>query len=148
MFLRGNGAKPSLAAAYYHRAYDGGAPDLDIGSALNSTVALASADLRGFHYDANALFNEVLDGTVRRAQFGQSLSISHLLTGKLSAGAEFWHFTQPLQRGNAVGNLWNVSYAARRNLVFDTGLDVGLTRTSTPWEVFAGVTYVFPRRVW
>ena len=43
--------------------------------------------------------------------------------------------------GNAVGNLWAVTYTARRNLVFDTGFEKGLTSTSTRWEAFAGLTY-------
>lgn len=148
LLLHGERAKPSIAIAYYHRAYDGGAPDLDIGSALNSAVVLASADVHGFHYDTNAVFNEVTDGSLRRAQYGQTLSISHAIRGKLSAGGELWHFTQPFLRGNAVGNLWNVSYAARKNLVFDAGFDAGLTSTSTPWEVFAGFTYLLPHRLW
>lgn len=148
LLLHGERAKPSIAIAYYHRAYDGGAPDLDIGSALNSAVVLASADVHGFHYDTNAVFNEVTDGSLRRAQYGQTLSISHAIRGKLSAGGELWHFTQPFLHGNAVGNLWNVSYAARKNLVFDAGFDAGLTSTSTPWEVFAGFTYLLPHRLW
>jgi hypothetical protein len=148
LLVRGEGPKPSLAVAYYHRAYDGGAPDLDVGSALNSAIVLASADVHGFHYDTNALFNEVTGGSIRRAQYGQTLSISHPIRGKLSVGGELWHFTQPFLHANALGNLWNASYSARNNLVFDAGFNVGLTNTSTPWEVFAGFTYLLPHRLW
>jgi hypothetical protein len=148
LFWHGEGSKPTLAVAYYHRTYDGGAPDLDIGGSKNSVVLLASADVKGFHYDANAIFNEQVNGVLRRGQFGQTISISHPLVGKFSLGGELWHFTQPFVKGNAVGNLWNVAYAARKNLVFDAGFDVGLTGTSTPWEVFAGFTYVLPHRLW
>jgi len=78
----GEGATPTLAASYLHRAYDGGAPEVDFGSPTNSFLILASADVKGFHYDANAVFNELVQASVRRAQFGQTLSISHPIAGK------------------------------------------------------------------
>jgi hypothetical protein len=140
----GEGAKPTLAVSYFHRAYDGGAPEFDFGSPKNSVLLLASAEVKGFHYDANAMFNELTEGTVRRAQFGQSLTISHPLKGKFTLSGEIWHFTQPFLRGNAVGNLWAVSYAARKTLVFDGGFNRGLTDTSTRWEAFVGFTYLLP----
>ena len=40
---------------------------------------------------------------------------------------ELWHFTQPFTNGNAVGNLWALSYAVRSNLIFDVAIDKGLT---------------------
>ena len=46
------------------------------------------------------------------------------------------------------GNLWAVTYAARKNLVFDAGFEKGLTGTSTHWEAFAGLTYLLPHRLW
>ena len=143
----GEGAKPTVAVSYFHRAYDGGVPELDFGSPLNSFLLLASADVKGFHYDANAMLNELVQGNARRAQFGQSLSISHPLKGKFSLSGEIWHFTQPFLRNNAVGNLWAVSYAARKTLVFDGGFNRGLTGTSTRWEAFVGFTYLLPHRL-
>jgi hypothetical protein len=143
----GEGARPTLAMSYSHRAYDGGAPEFDVGSSANSVVLLASADVRGFHYDANAMFNELTEGRVRRGQFGQSLTISHPLKGKFTLSGEIWHFTQPFLRGNAVGNLWAVSYAARKILVLDAGFNRGLTGTSTRWEAFIGFTYLLPHRL-
>ena len=143
----GEGAKPTLAISYFHRAYDGGAPEFDFGSPKNSVLLLASAEVKGFHYDANAMFNELTEGTVRRAQFGQSLTISHPLAGKFTLSGEIWHFTQPFLRGNAVGNLWAVSYAASKTLVFDGGFNRGLTGTSTRWEAFVGFTYLLPHRL-
>jgi len=144
----GEGSKPTLSASYFRRVYDGGAPELDIGSPLNSSVFYASADVKGFHYDANAVFNEVLEGPVRRLQFGQTLSISHPLGKGFGLSGEIWRFSQPFQRSNAIGNLWAVSYAARKNLVFDVGFDKGLTNTSTHWEAFAGLTYLLPHKLW
>ena len=144
----GEGARPTIAVSYFHRAYDGGAPELDFGSPANSVLVLASADVKGFHYDANGMFNELTSGNARRAQFGQSLSISHPIGGKFTISGEIWHFTQPFLHGNAVGNLWALSYAARKNLVFDAAFNRGLTGTSTRWEAFVGFTYLLPHRLW
>jgi hypothetical protein len=143
----GEGSKPTIAASYFHRVYDGGAPELDYGSPLNSILLLASGDVRGFHYDTNAIFNELVEGTVRRAQFGQTLSISHPLAGKFTVSGEIWHFTQPFLRGDAVGNLWAIGYNARKTLVLDAGFNRGLTSTSTRWEAFVGFTYLLPHRL-
>lgn len=143
----GEGATPTIAASYFRSVYDGTAPDLDIGSSKNSVLLLASADVKKFHYDANAFFNEVLSDPVRRAQFGQSLSISHPITSRLGLAGEIWHFSQPFIGGNAVGNLWAVSYNASKILVFDAGFDHGFTSSSTHWEVFAGFTYLLPHKI-
>jgi hypothetical protein len=148
VLAHGEGATPTVAVSYFHRAYDGGAPGLDFGSPVNSGLLLASGDVKGFHYDANAMLNELTQGRVRRAQYGQSLSISHPIVGKFSLSGEIWHFTQPFLRGNAVGNLWAVGYTARKTLVFDAGFNRGLTSTSTHWEAFAGFTYLVPDRLW
>jgi hypothetical protein len=80
--LQGEGARPTIAMSYFHRVYAGDAPDIDIGSNRNSALILASADLKGFHYDTNFIFNEVIDNEIHRAQFGQTLSISHPLVKK------------------------------------------------------------------
>ncbi len=148
VLLPGEGAKPTLAASYSRRVYDGGAPELDIGSPLNSVILYASADVKGFHYDANAVFNENVQGPVRRPQYGQTLSVSRPLGKGFALSGEIWRFTQPFLHGNAIGNLWAISYAARKNLVFDGGFDKGLTGTSTHWEAFAGFTYLLPHRLW
>jgi hypothetical protein len=96
----GEGAKPTVAVTYFHRAYDGGVPELDFGSPANSLL-LASGDGKGFHYDANAMLNENIQGSVHRAQFGQRLSISHPIHGKFTLSGEIWHFTQPFLCANA-----------------------------------------------
>lgn len=144
----GEGSKPTIAASYFRRVYDGGVPEVDFGSPRNSFLLLVSADVKGFHYDANAIFNEQTQEVVHRVQFGQTLSISHPIVGKLSLSGEIWHFTQPFLHGRAVGNLWAMSYAARRTLVFDAGFNRGLTSTSTRWEAFVGFTYLFPHHLW
>ncbi len=141
VLIPGEGSKPTVAASYFHRVYSGGAPDLDF------FLLLASAEVKGFHYDANAFLTELVQEPVRRAQFGQTLSISHPLAGKFTLSGEIWHFTQPFLRGHAVGNLWAVSYTARKTLVLDAGFNRGLTGTSTRWEAFVGFTYLFPHRL-
>ena len=123
----GEGANPTIAVSYFRRIYDGGVPELDLGSARNSLLLLASADVKGFHYDANAFFNEVIDSGVHRAQFAQTLSISHPLGHGFTLSGELWHFTQPFLTSHAVGNLWALGYAARKNLVLDGGFNRGLT---------------------
>ncbi len=143
----GEGAKPTIAVSYFGRVYVGDAPDLDIGSPQNSVLLLASADVKGFHYDTNYIFEEVVNGAVRRAQFGQTLSVSHPIGKKFGISGEIWHFTQPFLHGNAVGNLWAVNYNVRKNLVLDCGFEHGLTSTSAQWETFAGFTYLLPHKV-
>jgi hypothetical protein len=148
VFFPGKGSKPTLSASYTRRMYEGTAPDSDVGSPRNSATFYASADVRGFHYDANAIFSEVLNGPVSRLQFGQTLAVSHALGKGFGLSGEIWRFSQPFARGNAIGNLWAASYGARKNLVFDAGFDKGLTGTSTRWEAFAGFTYLLPRKLW
>lgn len=143
---KGEGAKPTVALGYLRRVYGGDAPDLDIGSFQNSAEILISADVKGFHYDTNYIFNEVIDST-HRAQFGQTLSISHGLKGKFGLSGEIWHITQPFLKGNAVGNLWALSYSPQSNWVLDGGFDHGLTSTSTQWAVFFGFTYLLPKKI-
>jgi hypothetical protein len=143
----GSGKRPTVAASYIRLLYGGTAPDIDIGTAKNTATLLVSTDAAGFHFDINGLASEQSDAGIRRAQFGQTVSISHPL-GPVTIGGELWHFSQPLLHGNAVGNLWCVSYALKKNLVVDAGFNHGLTSTSTQWEAFAGFTYLLPHRLW
>ena len=145
--LPGDGHRPTVSLSYFGRVYQGAAPDIDIGSSSQSGVLLISDDLAGLHFDINGIIAEQTGDRVRRAQFGQTLSVSHAF-GRYTVAGELWHFTQPLTDGNCVGNLWALSYALRGNLVFDAGLNRGLTSTSTQWEGFAGFTYLLPHRLW
>jgi hypothetical protein len=149
VLIPGNESRPTVSFSAFHRVRDAGLPEVDIGSPRNSALVLISGDVRGFHVDANGIANELTDElkAIRRAQFGQTLSISHPL-GKVTISGELWHFSQPFIRGNAVGNLWAVSYPVQKNLVVDAGFNHGLTGTSTHWEAFFGFTYVLPRRLW
>jgi hypothetical protein len=147
VLLPGKEKRPTVAVSYFKHVYTGSAPDIDIGTPEHSLLLLISDDLLGFHFDLNGMFNEQRDNHIGRAQFGQTISISHPLR-KFTIAAELWHFTQPFSNGNAVGNLWAVSYPVRKNLVVDCGFNRGLTSTSTQWEGFAGFTYLLPHRLW
>jgi len=143
----GSESRPTLSVSYTRRVHSSVAPELDIGTFRQSGSLLLGDNLHGFHVDVNGIIAEQIQGAVRRAQFGQTLSISHPL-GKLTISAEIWHFSQPLLHGNAVGNLWAVSYSLRKNLLVDGGFSHGLTKTSTQSETFVGFTYLLPRRLW
>lgn len=147
VLFSGADSQPTIAVSYIRRVHSSVAPELDIGTFRQSTSILLSGNALGFHIDTNGIFAEQNQGQVRRGQFGQTLSISHAL-GKLTISGEIWHFSQPLQHGNAVGNLWAVSYSLRNNLVLDGGFNRGLTNSSTRWEVFVGFTYLLPHRLW
>jgi len=87
------------------------------GSPTNSVLMLASADVKGFHWDANAFFTELEQGPVGCGQFGQSLTISLQLPRRFTLSGEIWHFARPFLKSNAVGNLWAASYAGRKTLL-------------------------------
>src|SRR3984957_10014802 len=149
VFLHGEGKRPTISGQYLRRLYASPAPELDLGTFVQSATILLSDDLGGFHFDLNGLLMEQQDDKtkVRRAQFAQTLSISHPI-GKFTVSGELWHFTQPLTHSYAVGNLWCTSYSVRKNLVVDAGFDHGLSSTSTQWEGFGGFTYLLPGRLW
>jgi hypothetical protein len=162
----GYGLEPTVAIAYQHVVRGGTAPDIDIGGSRQGITLLASGQMAGLHYDTNYVFNEQINevddrlGTriVRRAQFGQSLSVTRQITKSFGITGELWHFTQPfitasvdgspVARANAIGLLIAPAYNLRDNLVLDCGFAHGLTSTSTSWEGFAGFTYLLPRRLW
>jgi hypothetical protein len=147
VLLAGAESRPTIAVSYVRRVHASVAPELDIGTFRQSASILLSDELFGFHFDANGIITEQIQGPIHRAQFGQTLSVSHPV-GKFTISGEIWHFSQPLDHGNAVGNLWAVSYSLRRNLVLDGGFNHGLTETSTRWESFVGFTYLLPHRLW
>ncbi|HKO20895.1 MAG TPA: hypothetical protein VJU82_18630 [Acidobacteriaceae bacterium] len=163
-----HGSVPTVALGYQNVVRSGSAANLDIGSLTRSAILLISGDVGATHYDTNYVISEqTLPAppvpTLRRAQFGQTVSVSHPLFaartgGRLGLSGELWHFTQPLPttdrhnrpvpRANAVGALAAASYNVRPNLVLDTAIDRGLTSSSTAWQYLAGFTYLLPHRLW
>ena len=156
---------PTVALQYSHTVYAGNTPDIDLGSSTNAFALLLSGDIGSFHYDTNYIATEQ-NGTsdlaprpIRRAQFGQTLSVNHTVVSPLlQLSVELYHFTQPLveatsaglpiARANLVGLLFAPSFQLRPNLVLDAGFEHGLTSTSTQWQSFAGFTYLLPKRLW
>ncbi len=149
---------PTFAVSFIQRVRSGTSADLDVGSYSRSALLLASGDLPlGLHYDVNALFNEqpgtgydrtsLATHDVNRAQYGQTVSVTHNLTSKFALTGEVWRFSQPFDQGNAIGNLDALGYTVRKTLVLDAGFSKGLTGTSTRFETFAGFTYLLPYRL-
>ena len=145
--LKGEEHRPTISVSYIRRLYESPAPEIDIGTFSQSALVLVSNDMGGFHFDLNGIVTEQAEDGVRRAQFGQTLSISHPI-GIFTISGELWHFSQPLTNGNAVGNLWAISYPIRKNLVIDAGFNHGFTSSSTQWEGFIGFTYLLLHRLW
>lgn len=145
----GEGLRPTISISYFRRLYASRAPEPDIGTNRQSALLLVSFDLAGFHVDTNGIVTEqISERGVHRAQFGQTLSISHPIVKRLGLSGEIWRFTQPFSQSNAVGMLLAPSYSVNRFLVLDGGFNRGLTSTSTRWEGFIGLTYLLPRRLW
>lgn len=145
--IPGEGHKPTVSLSYFRRVYASPAPELDIGTNRQSGLLLVSFDAGGCHFDTNAIVTEQIEEPRHRAQFGQTLSVSHPVAPHLGISGEIWHFTQPLTRSNAIGVLFALSYNMTKNLVLDGGFNRGLTATSTHWETFVGFTYLIPKKV-
>ena len=137
-----------MALSYFRRVYSSPAPDVDIGSNRQSGILLVSFDVGGFHFDTNGIVTEQIEEPRHRAQFGQTLSISHPVVRHIGISGEIWHFSQPLIHSNAIGALFATSYALQKNLVLDGGFNRGLTSDSTHWEAFVGFTYLIPKKLW
>jgi hypothetical protein len=121
--------RPTFSVGYSYSVFGGNAPDLDIESARHSFTVLGTDDI---------------DPAM---QYGQTLSVAHEF-GRWVLAAEVWHFTQPILSGRSAGSLFCLSHAWRPNLLFDGGFNRGLTSTSTPWQAFAGFTYLLPHPLW
>ncbi len=146
----GEGARPTVSVSYFRRLYASPAPEVDIGTNRQSALLLVSFDAHKFHIDTNGIITEQISDErgVHRLQFGQTLSISHPLLSRVAMSGEIWHFSQPLTSSNAMGLLLAPSYTINHLVVLDGGFNRGLTSSSTRWEVFAGLTYLLPKKFW
>ena len=153
----------AFAVAYNGRVRTGTSPDLDIGSYSQSLSILVDGAFPGFTFQTNAIFNQQpgtgpAGRTVDRAQFGQSATLSHGYNTLFSNTVELWHFSQPfvtqsrsgaaIPRANAVGLLVSNIFTLHRNIILDAGAEFGLTSTSARIQGIAGITYLFPHRLW
>ena len=146
-FLIAQGASGTkFGASYIRSLYDGNAPDLDVGSAKQTVLLLASGDAAGFHADFNVFLNDQQAEDRHRLQNGTTICVSHPV-GPVTVAGELWTFSQPLLAARTTGTLWAVSYAARPNLVFDAAINRGFQNTSTRWQFLAGFTYLLPHRL-
>ena len=105
---------------------------------------LVSKDLGGFHFDFNTAY--ILAGRVQSSGYDHdfllTLSGAHKLHGPLGITAELYGFSR-LNRDvpGYTSNLWALTFTATPRLVFDSGIDVGLTSGAPRKTVFAGFTY-------
>ncbi len=105
---------------------------------------LASKDIAGFHFDFNTAYILVGRGLPNGYDNNYliTLSGSHALKGPFSITGELYGFT----RLNAASpgfasNLWALLYTLNPRLVFDAGIDAGLTSGAPHKRIFAGFTY-------
>jgi len=146
-FLIAQGASGrKLGASYIRSLYGGSAPDLDVGSAKQTLLLLASGDGGGFHADFNVFLNDQQNGNSHRIQNGTTICVSHPV-GPVTIAGELWTFSQPLLDSRTTGTLWAVSYSVRPNLVVDAAVNHGFRETSTRWQLLAGFTYLLPHRL-
>jgi hypothetical protein len=61
-------------------------------------AGVQSVLLRSAHFGTNEIRAEQVQGDMRRAQFAQTLSISHPL-GKFTISGEVWHFSPTIREG-------------------------------------------------
>jgi len=105
---------------------------------------LASKDLGGFHFDFNTAY--FLAGRPLSDAHDHNLLLTlsgaHKLHGPLGITGELYGYTR-LNRNvpGYTSNLWALTFAATPRLVFDSGIDVGLTSGAPHKTVFAGLTY-------
>jgi hypothetical protein len=71
-----------------------------------------------------------------------TLSAAHKLRGPLGITSELYGFSRLNQDvPGYTSNLWALTFAATPRLVFDSGIDVGLTSGAPHKTIFAGFTY-------
>jgi hypothetical protein len=58
VILLGKGNRPTISGQYLRRLYASPAPELDLGTFVQSGAVLMSDDLAGFHFDINGLVLE------------------------------------------------------------------------------------------
>jgi len=61
VILPDKGERPTISAQYLRRLYASPAPELDLGTFVQSATILLSDDLGGFHFDLNGLMTEQQD---------------------------------------------------------------------------------------
>ena len=105
-----------LQRAIFIASYDGALRNSISAVPRILALLLASADVKAFTTTQTRSSTNSFKA-VRRAQFGQTLSISHRSAGKLTLPARSGTLLS-LSSGNAVGNLWAVGYSCAEETRF------------------------------
>jgi hypothetical protein len=81
-------------------------------------------------------------GNGYHAEFGNSISIGHAIIGPLAYHVEFFSSVSTEQNSDWVGTFdtW-FTCRVNRNLVFDGGVYIGVTRAADDWHPWVGMTW-------
>jgi hypothetical protein len=136
---------PTLAVSYAAKIPTASsAKGLGTGKTDHTFKFLASRDLSGFHFDFNTAY--ILSGRTQSDVYDHNflvtLSGAHKIRGSLGITGEVYGYTR-LNRDTPsyTSNLWALTFTATPRLVFDSGIDVGLTSGAPHKTIFAGFTY-------
>ncbi|MCE9518872.1 MAG: transporter [Verrucomicrobia bacterium] len=100
---------------------------LDFDLTFNTGAALSANDDGGYHADILNVIN-----------------LSHDIAGPFSAYAEFFSAVPTKHSGDWIGTVdVGVTMKIGKNLQFDAGMNIGVTRGADDLEPFVGVTYRF-----
>lgn len=144
-FYRQTAHIPSLALSYAVKVPSASQEKgLGSGRADHAFTVLASKDVLGTHFDANA--THFLIGRQTASRFDRyaqlNLSFSRPIRVPLEITGEFYGNTRlnPDTPGFA-STLWALTYQFSPRLVVDGGIDVGISSRTPNKRVFVGVTY-------
>jgi Putative MetA-pathway of phenol degradation len=136
---------PTLAVSYAAKIPTASlSKGLGTGKTDHAFKFLASKDFGGFHFDFNTAY--ILAGRPQSDghdhDFLVTLSAAHKLRGRLGITSEIYGFSRLNQDvAGYTSNLWALTFAATPRLIFDSGIDVGLSSGAPHKTVFAGFTY-------
>jgi len=136
---------PSLAVSYQAKI-PSASLDQGLGSGRvdHAFTFLASKDIGGFNFDYNfsAFRVRPQSGGAFDHNYQMNLTLARTLTHGFGFTGEFYGDTElnPTQP-SFVSTLWAVTYGPSKRLVFDTGVETGLSRFAPEYHVFAGFTY-------
>lgn len=130
------------AIGYFHKfATANAAEGLGSGRADDTVVLLASKDVGAVHGDLNLLEGWIGQPEGGRAhQTSGTLSLSWPLVGRWGMGAEVYSVGATPGTARDTALLAYGSYQLSSRVVFDAGVDHGLSAGAPRWNLFCGVT--------
>ena len=144
-FLEQTKHRPSLGVAYQAKVPSARvALGLGSGEVDHAISLLVSKDIHPFHVDFN--LTPLLAGRPAGSGFdrnvGFALSASAPLTRRLGIVGEGYGYTSLNQSNPAFASIMlGFTYQVQPRLIFDSGLDVGVTSFAPRKRVYVGVTY-------